>query len=213
MSRIIAGLAGGLRLSSVPGNGTRPTTDRVKESLFARLEAWGMLDCARVLDLFAGSGALGCEAASRGAARVDLVEREAKALKVCQANARLVNDAVGRADKATVSPAVVTVHRSSVRTFLASGPHQNGGPRALRQRGPWDLVLADPPYPLGEAEVTETLSGLVGRLGPGGVVVIERSARSPEPTWPQGLQLLEVSAHGETTLWFAEAACASHSGA
>ena len=72
MSRIIAGAAGGLRLQSVPGRDTRPTTDRVKESLFARLEAWGMLRDARVLDLFAGSGALGCEAASRGAAAVTL---------------------------------------------------------------------------------------------------------------------------------------------
>ena len=75
MTRIIAGRAGGQRLKSVPGSATRPTTDRVKESLFARLDAWGMCEGARVLDLFAGSGALGLEAASRGAATVTLVER------------------------------------------------------------------------------------------------------------------------------------------
>ena len=70
MTRIIAGRAGGRTIATPRGAGTRPTTDRVKESLFARLQAWGMLDDARVLDLFAGSGALGCEAASRGGAAV-----------------------------------------------------------------------------------------------------------------------------------------------
>ncbi|WP_369821443.1 RsmD family RNA methyltransferase [Kocuria sp. CNJ-770] len=105
MSRIIAGAAGGLRLQSVPGQGTRPTTDRVKESLFARLEAWGMLHEARVLDLFAGSGALGCEAASRGAAAVTLVERHPPAVRVCRANAAVVHRALGRDD-------VVAVHQA-----------------------------------------------------------------------------------------------------
>ena len=63
MSRIIAGAAGGLRLASVPGDTTRPTTDRVKESLFSKLESYGVLEGARVLDVYGGSGALGCEAA------------------------------------------------------------------------------------------------------------------------------------------------------
>ena len=79
MTRIISGTAGGLRIKSVPGSATRPTTDRVKESLFARLDAWGMCQDARVLDLFAGSGALGLEAASRGAREVTLVEKAAGA--------------------------------------------------------------------------------------------------------------------------------------
>ncbi|KAA9395701.1 16S rRNA (guanine(966)-N(2))-methyltransferase RsmD [Kocuria coralli] len=184
MSRIIAGAAGGLRLASVPGTATRPTTDRVKESLFARLDAWGMLADARVLDLFAGSGALGCEAASRGAAVVDLVERDRKAFTVCQANARTVN--------AGLPGDVVTPHRRAVMTYLENTD------------GPWDLVLADPPYPLGEAEVTAMLEQLTGRLGPGGVVVVERSSRSPEPAWPAAMQRLEQSTHGETVLWFGE---------
>lgn len=203
MSRIVAGAAGGLKLRSVPGNATRPTTDRVKESLFSRLESWGMLADARVLDLFAGSGALGCEAGSRGAASVHLVEREARAAAVCQHNARTVNQALrrsvrsteGGADDGIDGPAekpVVTVTRRSVSSFLTEAT------------GPWDLVLADPPYPLTEVELTDVLAPLAGRLGPGAVIVVERSSRSPEPTWPRGLRRLEVSRHGETTLWYAE---------
>ncbi|MFI7578841.1 RsmD family RNA methyltransferase [Kocuria kalidii] len=186
MSRIIAGAAGGLRLRSVPGQGTRPTTDRVKESLFARLEAWGMLEDARVLDLFAGSGALGCEAASRGASAVTLVERHPPAVRVCRANAAVVHGALGRDD-------VVEVRHGAVGAYLAD-------PAA----GPWDLVLADPPYPLPEAELSASLAPLTGRLRPGGVVVVERSSRSPEPGWPPGLHRFEHRRHGETTTWFAE---------
>ena len=91
MSRIVAGVAGGLTLASVPGDNTRPTTDRVKEALFSRLESYDVIAGARVLDLFAGSGALGVETASRGAATVDLVEFEDKAAAVCQRNADMVN--------------------------------------------------------------------------------------------------------------------------
>jgi 16S rRNA (guanine966-N2)-methyltransferase len=186
VSRIVAGAAGGLRLQSVPGQGTRPTTDRVKESLFARLEAWGMLEGTRVLDLCAGSGALGCEAASRGAAAVTLVERHAPAVRVCRANAAVVHRALGR-------DGVVAVRQGSVRGYLAE-PGE----------GPWDLVLADPPYPLPEPELAQTLALLAGRLREGGVVVVERSSRSPEPAWPPGLRRFEHRRHGETTTWFAE---------
>ncbi|MFI7495427.1 16S rRNA (guanine(966)-N(2))-methyltransferase RsmD [Kocuria sp. M4R2S49] len=186
MSRIIAGAAGGLRLQSVPGRDTRPTTDRVKESLFARLEAWGMLRDALVLDLFAGSGALGCEAASRGAASVTLVERHAGAARVCRANAGTVHRALGRDD-------VVAVRHGAVGAYLADPAE-----------GPWDLVLADPPYPLPETELTAALAPLAGRLREGGVLVVERSSRSPEPDWPQGLRRFEQRRHGETTMWFAE---------
>ena len=95
MSRIIAGAAAGRPLTSVPGTGTRPTTDRTKEALFSWLEVRDWLDGTAVLDLFAGSGALGCEAASRGAASVLLVERDRKAVTACRANAALVNRARG----------------------------------------------------------------------------------------------------------------------
>lgn len=185
MGRIIAGTAGGTRLASVPGSGTRPTTDRVKESLFSKLHAWGMLDDARVLDLFAGSGALGCECASRGASVVVLVEKHPRALGVCRANAETLNRALGAQ--------TIRVDRGAAQTYVEG------------HAGPWDLVLADPPYPLGEAELTGVLTGLVGKLGSGAVVVIERSSRSPEPAWPAGLRLLERAKHGETMLWYAEA--------
>lgn len=188
MSRIIAGTAGGQRLAAVPGDQTRPTTDRVKESLFAKLDAWGMLHEAAVLDLFAGSGALGCEAASRGAARAVLVERQEKVVAVARRNAAVVNTALGRQ--------AVTVHRGSVAAWLAT-------PAAA---GPWDLVLMDPPYPLGEAELAQVLAATAPRLLSSSVVVVERSARSPEPDWPETLRLLEHRTHGETALWFAELA-------
>jgi hypothetical protein len=110
MSRIIAGTAGGTSLTSVPGTGTRPTTDRVKEALFSRLESYDILSGARVLDLFAGSGALGIESASRGAVSVDLVELADKAAGTCKQNAKLINDAAGRT--------VVSVHRAKADTYL-----------------------------------------------------------------------------------------------
>ena len=186
MTRIISGAAGGLRLKAVPGTATRPTTDRVKESLFSRLDAWGMCEDARVLDLYAGSGALGLEAASRGAREVTLVEKAAAAASVCRINAQTL---------ATACPdATITTVQSSVLTFLG---------RAGSRR--WDLVLADPPYPLTGQEITTLLGHLVGRLGPGAVIVVERSSRSAEPEWPSGLRRFERSDHGETTLWYVEA--------
>ncbi|MDO4918516.1 16S rRNA (guanine(966)-N(2))-methyltransferase RsmD [Kocuria sp.] len=186
MTRIIAGRAGGLRLKSVPGSATRPTTDRVKESLFARLDAWGMCQDASVLDLFAGSGALGLEAASRGAAAVTLVEKAAAAAGVCRENAALLA-------ASCPETAITTVH-AGVAGYLGRAASHH-----------WDLVLADPPYPLENSELARLLSLLVGRLGPGGVVAVERSARTPEPAWPAGLRRFESSAHGETVLWFLEA--------
>ena len=110
MSRIIAGAAGGTTLVSVPGSLTRPTTDRVKEALFSRLDAFEVIADARVLDLYAGSGSLGVESASRGAPTVDLVESDGKASEVCQRNADLVNTVARRK--------VVSVHRSKVESFL-----------------------------------------------------------------------------------------------
>lgn len=190
MSRIVAGAAGGSTLVSVPGEGTRPTTDRVKEALFSRLESMNMLAGTRVLDLYAGSGSLGAESASRGAASVELVEFNDKAAGVCQRNAELVNKVLGAK--------VVTVQRSKVESFLArvadAGVDQ------------WDLVFMDPPYPLTEAELQLVLELLAPRLSPFAVVVVERSARTPEPSWPAGLERLAEKKYGETRLWFAEPA-------
>ncbi len=190
MSRIVSGAAGGTKLVSVPGDGTRPTTDRVKEALFSRLESMNMLAGTRVLDLYAGAGSLGVESASRGAASVELIEFHDKAAAVCQRNAELVNQILGSK--------VVSVQRSRVETFLArvadAGVDQ------------WDLVFLDPPYPLTEIELSLVLELLGPRLSPFAVVVVERSVRTPEPTWPPTLQSFAEKKYGETKLWFAEPA-------
>lgn len=190
MSRIVAGAAGGTVLVSVPGEGTRPTTDRVKEALFSRLESMNMINDARILDLYAGSGSLGVESASRGAKSVELVEFNDKAAAVCQRNAELVNKVVGSR--------VVSVQRSKVESFLARADEAG-----VDQ---WDLVFMDPPYPLTEDELSLVLSLLAPRLSSYAVVVVERSARTPEPTWPAGMSLLAEKKYGETRLWFAEPA-------
>ena len=188
MSRIIAGAAGGTTLYSVPGDGTRPTTDRVKEALFSRLESYDILQDARVLDLFAGSGALGVESASRGARSVDLVELADKAAATCRSNADLVSKVLGHSR--------VNVHRAKAETYLMRVPAD------VR----WDLVFIDPPYALTEGELDAVLTPLAGHLAEGAVVVLERSTRSPEPVWPAGLERFSEKKYGETTLWFAEPA-------
>jgi 16S rRNA (guanine966-N2)-methyltransferase len=186
MSRIIAGAAGGTPLTTVPGSLTRPTTDRVKEALFSRLDAFNVITGARVLDLYAGSGSLGVESGSRGAQAVDLVESDAKASAVCQRNADLVNGVVGRK--------AVTVHRSKVEPFLD---------RAA-ETAVWDLVFLDPPYPLEEVALQAALQKLAPHLSPAAVVVVERSSRSPEPQWPESLARFAEKKYGETKLWYAE---------
>jgi 16S rRNA (guanine(966)-N(2))-methyltransferase RsmD len=184
VTRIIAGTAGGRRLRTPRGPATRPTTDRVREALFSRVEALLGLEGARVLDLYAGSGALGLEAASRGAAHVLCVEAD-------RPTARLVRDNVSDLGLAQVDVAADKVER-----VLARGPAATA----------YDLVLADPPYPLGEDALAEVLAGLVdqGWLADDAVVVVERSSRSPEPTWPAGLRLLRTRTYGETALHLAE---------
>ncbi|MFF1880853.1 16S rRNA (guanine(966)-N(2))-methyltransferase RsmD [Pseudarthrobacter sp. NPDC058196] len=186
MTRIISGAAGGTPLNAVPGSLTRPTTDRVKEALFSRLDAFDVISGARVLDLYAGSGSLGVESASRGAQAVDLVESDAKASAVCQRNADLIDGVLGRK--------TVSVHRSKVEPFLDRAP----GTAA------WDLAFLDPPYPLDEGALAAVLQKLAGHLAAGAVVVVERSSRSPEPEWPNGLARFAEKKYGETRLWFAE---------
>ncbi|MDN5641064.1 16S rRNA (guanine(966)-N(2))-methyltransferase RsmD [Rothia kristinae] len=188
MSRIIAGIAGGARLQPVRGRNTRPTTDRVKESLFSRLEGYDVLAGARVLDLFAGSGALGLEAASRGATSADLVDRDRAALSACRTNLAVLTRAGVRAQ--------VSVHDAAARPWLERLPEQ---PR-------WDLVFLDPPYAMGREELADLLMRVAPRLDAGGVVVVERSARDEEPVWPAGLERFSHRTYGETALWFAEPA-------
>lgn len=192
MSRIVAGAAGGTPLKSVPGDSTRPTTDRVKEALFSRLESYDVLANARVLDLYAGAGSLGVEAASRGARSVLLVELAPKAVAVCQANAGLVNKAL-RKD-------LVSVRRGSVDSVLDSFAPVPGGSAGKT----WDLVFMDPPYPLTNEELAKTLEKVSLVLDVGATVVVERSTRSAEPIWPAGLEKFADKKYGETRLWFAE---------
>ncbi|MFL4474821.1 16S rRNA (guanine(966)-N(2))-methyltransferase RsmD [Paeniglutamicibacter sp. MACA_103] len=192
MSRIVAGAAGGLSLKSVPGDSTRPTTDRVKEALFSRLESYDVLANSRVLDLYAGAGSLGLEAASRGARSVLLVELAPKAVAVCQANAGLVNKALRNE--------LVSVRRGSVDSVLDSFAPVAGGSAGRT----WDVVFMDPPYPLTEEELATTLEKVALVLEVGATVVVERSSRSAEPTWPDGLEKFAEKKYGETRLWFAE---------
>ncbi len=179
----MAGAARGRRLRTPRGDATRPTSDRVREALFSRLEHEELLRGARVLDLYAGSGALGLEAASRGATAALLVDSARAAADACRANA------------ATTGLPGVAVRGAPVATVLAGPPAE-----------PYDLVLADPPYDLPEATLAGVLATLVdaGWLADGSVVVVERAHRGPEPTWPAGLLRFDTRRYGETVLWFAE---------
>ncbi|MGB4777766.1 16S rRNA (guanine(966)-N(2))-methyltransferase RsmD [Microbacterium sp.] len=181
MTRIIAGAAGSLTLA-VPDAGTRPTSDRVRESLFSALEAADLVQDAAVLDLYAGSGALGLEAISRGAARADLVERAPRAASVAERNARAIAKAVPGAH--------VYVHRGSADAYLRAAT------------ATFALVFLDPPYEVGETELSATLALLVPRLTPGATVVIERASRSGAPALPPGLVHDRAKKYGDTTLWW-----------
>ena len=186
MTRIIAGAAGSLRLE-VPKAGTRPTSDRVREAIFSALASWGMIEGSRVLDLYAGSGALGLEAVSRGASAAVLVEKHPQAAQVAQRNARTVAAAFREG-----SPRI-DVARQSVQGFLDGAMASD-----------YSVVFIDPPYELGEAELAQNLAALVPLLAADAVVMVERSSRSPEPDWPDGLERFKEKRYGETALWWAE---------
>lgn len=204
MTRIIAGAAGSLQLR-VPPRGTRPTSDRVREAIFSALDSWNLLDAACVIDLYAGSGALGLEALSRGAAQVTLVEKNATAAAICQQNAARVREACGDA------AGQVSVARQSVQAFL-QGVQQStvqgtleDGLQGAEQPGA-HVIFIDPPYDLPESALAADLELAAALLDAAGVIIVERSSRSPEPQWGAGLQLLRQKKYGETTLWFAERA-------
>lgn len=188
MTRIIAGFAGSLTLT-VPRSGTRPTSDRVREAIFSALQSRDAIAGASVLDLYCGSGALGLEAASRGARRVTLVDSAASAVRTARDNAALVKRSLPRGQELDI---LVTAQK--VQAFLGTSPDA------------WDIVLIDPPYDLGEDELRQALEALVPRLAPDAVVLIERSSRSAEPAWPHGLELDRRKDYGDTTLWWARTA-------
>jgi 16S rRNA (guanine966-N2)-methyltransferase len=179
VTRIIGGSAGGRRLRTLPGDLTRPTADRVREALFSSLEsALGSLAGSRFLDLYAGSGAVGLEATSRGAATVTLVEQSRRAARVIEDNARSL----------TLDVEVVC---APVARHLAGSP-----------ASPYDVVFVDPPYGLTPDEVVADLHALAsgGWLVSGALVVVERSSRSTPVTWPDGYRPGRVRRYGETSL-------------
>ncbi|KUH98996.1 16S rRNA (guanine(966)-N(2))-methyltransferase RsmD [Mycobacterium sp. IS-3022] len=186
MTRIVAGAFGGRRITvpqSRSGRGTRPTTDRVRESLFNVLAARIDLTGAAVLDLYAGSGALGLEALSRGAVSAVFVESDARA-------ARVIADNI-----ATLGVSQATVRRGTVASVLSAGASS-----------PVDVVFADPPYDVDAAEVAEVLAALVdgGWTTDGTVVVVERGASGPPLTWPPGWHVWPSRSYGDTRLELAE---------
>ncbi|RDV46706.1 16S rRNA (guanine(966)-N(2))-methyltransferase RsmD [Leifsonia sp. ku-ls] len=190
MTRIVSGFAGSLTLQ-VPKSGTRPTSDRVREAIFSALEARDAVHGARVLDLYAGSGALGLEAASRGASAVVLVERNPAAAGVCRRNAASV---AASARAAKVAVPTIDVRATTVQSYLGGAA------------GPFDVVFLDPPYDVGDAELLAVLTALVPLLPAGAEVCVERSTRTPAPTVPAGLQLARHKAYGETAIyWLAPA--------
>ena len=192
MTRIIAGLAKGRRLA-VPPAGTRPTSDRAREGLFSSLGSLlgrtsggpDALTGLRFLDLYAGSGAVGLEALSRGAAAVSLVEQDRSAAATVSANLAAVG-----------LPGAV-VERVPVERFLAVAPTGPG----------FDAVFADPPYDLPDDAVNAVLTALVahGWLTAEAVVVVERATRSGW-AWPAGWVAERHRRYGEATLWYGRAA-------
>jgi 16S rRNA (guanine966-N2)-methyltransferase len=181
VTRIVAGRWGGRRLQTPKGDGTRPTSDRVREAMFSSLESeLGGLDGCRVLDLFAGSGALGLEALSRGAGHADLVESDRQAASIIARNIRELDASDAH------------LHRTTVERFVGDLPAV-----------PYDLVLLDPPYAMSTDEVGGLLMTIVaaGAFDPDGVIVVERSSRTPF-VWPDGLTPLRDKVYGETHLWY-----------
>jgi 16S rRNA (guanine966-N2)-methyltransferase len=178
--RIVAGLAKGRRLTA-PADATRPTSDRAREALFNSLAALLDLDGLRVLDLFAGTGAVGLEALSRGAAETVFVESDRAALDVLRRNV----DAVGLPG--------ATVVRRPVAAFL-DGASDAG----------FDFVFADPPYALDDWALAGLLTKLVdgGHLTEDAVIVVERSARGAGPAWPTGITPIRDRRYGEGVLWY-----------
>lgn len=177
--RVVSGTAGGLRLDAPPGDTTRPTADRVREAVFNALDSLGAIADATVLDAFAGSGALGIEALSRGASHATFVDADATARRVVEGNLTRT----GLAERATVVAGDGARHA---------------------ERGPWDLVLLDPPY---EIETWDELLGQVASgLADDGLIVVESDR---EIAAPQGLDAIRMRRYGSTVVTFLTPAGAS----
>lgn len=185
MTRIIAGSAGGRRLAVPPGRGTRPTSDRAREGIFLTLDSLYGLHDARLLDLYAGSGAIGLEALSRGAAEAVMVESDPKAVKTIKANVRSLGLGGAR------------VVADKVERLLAKTPDM-----------PYDIVFADPPYALSDDDVLGVLELLRdnGWLADEALVAFERESRGKALMWPEGYVEERVRRYGEASVWYGRAA-------
>ncbi|NUK08455.1 16S rRNA (guanine(966)-N(2))-methyltransferase RsmD [Streptomyces lunaelactis] len=187
MTRVIAGAAGGRRLAVPPGNGTRPTSDRAREGLFS---SWGSLLGSllgiRIADLYAGSGAVGLEALSRGASHALLVEADTRAARTVRENVR-----------------VLGLPGAEVRTGKAEQIVTGPAPE-----DPYDVVFLDPPYAVTDDDLREILLTLrtQGWLADDALATVERSTRGGEFVWPQGFEPLRARRYGEGTLWYGRAA-------
>ncbi len=178
MTRIVAGTYRGRRLS-VPATNTRPTSDRVREAIFSRLESWGDVDDAHVLDLYAGSGALGLEALSRGAADAILVDRARAAVIACRDNIRTL----GCEDQARV------VARDAA-SYLTTATDT------------FTLAFVDPPYAIDTLQIETVLAALAQRMEPRGLIVFETSTRVATPTWPRTCRVESQRSWRDTRVWF-----------
>ncbi|MEU1499531.1 16S rRNA (guanine(966)-N(2))-methyltransferase RsmD [Streptomyces sp. NPDC005732] len=188
MTRVIAGRAGGRRLAVPPGTGTRPTSDRAREGLFSTWQSLlgGPLEGERVLDLYAGSGAVGLEALSRGAGHALLVEADARAARVIRENVKSLG-----------------LPGAEVRSGKAEQIVQAPAPAE-----PYDLVFLDPPYAVSDDDLREILLTLrtQGWLAGEALVTVERSTRGGEFGWPDGFDALRARRYGEGTFWYGRAA-------
>ena len=182
MSRIIGGVVGSLRLKG-PANATRPTSDRVKESVFSILESMDALDGSVVVDLFAGTGALGLEAASRGATSVTLVERDRAAAAICKENISLVDSGLRKSG----AESSISLRQESAERFLKTASQA-------------DLIFIDPPYEFSNSDLSRLLEQIP--CFPGAVIVLERSSKSQEQELPQSYSRLREVSYGDTAIFF-----------
>jgi 16S rRNA (guanine966-N2)-methyltransferase len=182
VGRIIGGVVGSLRLKG-PARATRPTSDRVKESVFSILESMDVLENAVVIDLFAGTGALGLEAASRGAKSVTLVEQDRGAAAICKENIALVD--AGLRKSGVISS--ISLRQEAVERFLKTASQA-------------DLIFIDPPYEFSNTEVKKLLEPIP--RAPRALIVLERSSKSKEQEIPERYSKLREVTYGDTVVYF-----------
>ena len=185
--RIIAGSAKGKALNSPPDSRTRPTSDRAREGLFSSLDSeFSSLVGLNFLDLYAGSGAVGVEALSRGAAVVHAVESEGDMGSIAISNFQLVKNSAGS----------YRVFHTKTERFLESDH--------AAEKGKYDIIFMDPPYEISNAVIEEHLQTIIARdlLQPRGIVAIERESKSAPFTWPHPFEGIKVRSYGQGSIYY-----------